>query len=57
MDVVRVFKSLSTRLYNQHDSTPGRKIWQASFYDEIIRDDEMHANIWQYIDANPQKHT
>ncbi|MCL2377366.1 MAG: transposase [Defluviitaleaceae bacterium] len=54
-DVVRVFKPMSTRLCNQDDNVTGRQIWQASFYDEIIRDERMYQNIWKYIDENPAK--
>ena len=53
MDVICVFKSLSTRLCNQNDNIEGRKIWQTSFYDEIIRDKQAYQNIWHYIDKNP----
>jgi len=31
----------------------GRKIWQTSFYDRIIRDEAEYQRIWQYIDENP----
>ncbi|MEM5775288.1 MAG: transposase [Anaerolineaceae bacterium] len=33
----------------------GESIWQKSFYDHIIRDDEDYGNIWQYIDMNPSR--
>ncbi len=33
----------------------GRKIWQASYYDHIIRDDEDLFYHWQYINENPKK--
>ena len=53
MDAVRVLKSMSTRLCNQHDNLKGRKIWQTSFYDEVIQNEEAYKYIWQYIDSNP----
>ncbi|MHB0965496.1 MAG: transposase, partial [Bellilinea sp.] len=31
----------------------GYSIWQTSFYDHIIRNDEEHRLVWDYIDANP----
>ena len=31
------------------------KLWQSSFYDHIIRNDEDYRNIWQYISGNPSK--
>ncbi|MDD6024108.1 MAG: hypothetical protein PUC06_07745 [Oscillospiraceae bacterium] len=31
----------------------GRNIWQRSFHDHIIRNDEDYGRIWLYIDNNP----
>ncbi|MHB8857748.1 MAG: transposase [Bellilinea sp.] len=31
----------------------GNPIWQTSFFDRIIRNDEEYRLIWDYIDANP----
>jgi REP element-mobilizing transposase RayT len=42
-------------LSNQHEKTQGRKIWQESFYDEIIRNEAAYLEIWKYIDENPTK--
>ena len=33
----------------------GIKIWQRSFHDHIIRDENDYLKIWQYIDTNPLK--
>ena len=30
------------------------EIWQRSFYDHIIRDQNDYNDIWQYIDTNPE---
>lgn len=30
-------------------------IWQRNYYDHIIRSEKEFLNIWNYIDANPQK--
>lgn len=54
-DIICTFKSLSTRLCNQYDNVNGRKIWQTSFYDEIIRNENTYQQIWRYIDENPLK--
>ena len=35
----------------------GFSIWQKSFHDHIIRNDEEYQEIWNYIDTNPQKWT
>ena len=29
------------------------EIWQKSYHDHIIRNEEEHLRIWQYIDENP----
>ncbi len=54
-DIICTFKSLSTRLSNKLIGAQGRKVWQTSFYDEIIRNDSAYRDIWQYIDDNPRK--
>ena len=33
----------------------GFNIWQRSYHDHIIRNDEDYLTIWDYIDTNPQK--
>ena len=33
----------------------GKNIWQRSFHDHIIRDDEDYNKIWEYIDTNALK--
>ena len=30
-------------------------LWQRSFHDHIIRNDQEYLRIWEYIDTNPQK--
>jgi len=54
-DIICAFKSLSTRLCNLLDNVQGRKIWQASFFEEVIRSESAYLQIWEYIDANPSK--
>jgi REP element-mobilizing transposase RayT len=31
----------------------GFSIWQRSFHDHIIQNDEEYSRIWNYIDTNP----
>lgn len=50
--IIQGFKSVSTRRcyplgYNA--------LWQKSFYDHIIRDENEYTEIWEYIDSNMQK--
>ncbi len=33
----------------------GKPIWQKSFYDHVIRDENDYRSKWQYIDENPAK--
>ena len=48
-DAICSFKSLSTRLAGRG------QIFQASFYDHVIRDMNDYLAVWQYIDENPVK--
>ena len=36
-----------------HRSIPDRKIWQKSYYDRVIRDEQNYRDAWRYIDENP----
>ena len=54
-DVVCTLKSITTKTANRIDGCIGRKIWQRSFHDHIIRDEKDYLKIWQYIDENPEK--
>ena len=53
--MMQAFKSKTTKLANQCDHTPGRRIWQRSFYDHVVRNEQDYAEIWKYIDDNPIK--
>ena len=52
-EVICTLKSITTKKANLCDNTPGRKIWQRSFYDHIIRNEQDYLEIWRYIDQNP----
>ena len=54
-DVLCSLKSRSTKLANKMEGQAGRKIWQRSFHDHIIRNENDYLKIWQYIDENPMK--
>ncbi|MFI3241658.1 MAG: transposase [Alphaproteobacteria bacterium] len=51
-DIICELKSKVTKLANKEEGIVGRKIFQRSFYDRIIRDDEYQP-IAQYILENP----
>ena len=55
MDVVCAYKSLTTRECNRIFQTPGRKIFQTSFYESVLRNESAYRECWQYIDENPRK--
>ena len=55
MDVVCAYKSLFTRLCNKADNKPGRKLFQTSFYEHVIRNEAAYRECWNYIDGNPGK--
>lgn len=52
-DVVRVLKSLSTRL--SRDNLRNLPLWQRSFHEHVIRNENDYREIWEYINANPAK--
>ena len=47
-DIIGRFKSFTKNKYNA-------TLWQRSFHDHIIRDENDYLKIWNYIDTNPQK--
>ena len=53
IDVVRVFKSLSTRL--SRDYIGNSPLWQRSFHEHVIRNEHDYREIWEYIDTNPAR--
>ncbi len=54
-DYVRALKSKTTVIINRKRNTKGMQMFQASFYDHIIRNQEDYLETLLYIDNNPQK--
>ena len=55
-DLVRGFKSATTREYNMLVPEDMKNtLWQSSFYDVIIKNEDMLCKIRAYIDENPMK--
>lgn len=51
--VIGLYKSgVSKRI---HQLNPDLNVWQKSFYDHIIRDENEYLRVWKYIDENPIK--
>ncbi|MBN2788105.1 MAG: hypothetical protein JXQ69_07270 [Paludibacteraceae bacterium] len=46
------FKSSATKRINQYRNTPKHSVWQARFYDHIIRSNEEYIRISHYICTN-----
>ncbi len=59
-EYIQRFKTMTTKLYidgvkaGEYPSFE-KAIWQKSFYDRIIRDENEYLLIWKYIDENPLK--
>lgn len=51
--VIKDFKSVTTRIY-KNEFSGKTSLWQKSFYDEVIENDEHFQYAWQYINENPR---
>lgn len=59
-DVMRFFKTMTTNEYLReikNNALPpiDQKLWQKSYYDHVIRNQEDYNQIWEYIENNPKK--
>ena len=48
--VIGQYKSAVTKRIRENE--PGKIVWQRSFHDHIIRNQEGYERIWSYIDTN-----
>ena len=53
-NIIGKFKASVTRNVGKA-FMPSEKLWQASFYDHIIRTQQDYKEIWEYIENNPLK--
>ena len=51
--VVGYLKMNSSKMI--HEINPDENVWQSSYYDHIIRDENDYLEKWNYIDGNPSK--
>jgi putative transposase len=51
--VMGFFKYESTRGVNDNWGAPGRRLWQRSYFDHVIRNEQALEAIRQYIETNP----
>ena len=54
-DVICAYKSLTTRAINREFKTEGRRIFQTSFYESVLRNEAAYLECWKYIEGNPGK--
>jgi REP element-mobilizing transposase RayT len=54
-EMIRGFKTFSSRKINEEIKISNKFRWQKSFYDHIIRNDKSLENLRQYIMYNPLK--
>ena len=52
-EIVRGFKTFSSRQINQLHATTGTSLWQRNCYEHIVRDDDESNRIRRYIEDNP----
>ncbi len=54
--LIKGFKSVTTRIFLRHyNSYELAALWQASYYDEVIRNEEHYTRVLDYIDQNPMR--
>jgi putative transposase len=54
-EIVRLFKSYSSRGINELRHSPGTPVWQRSYFEHVIRSEEECAQIEEYILFNAAK--
>ena len=60
-EIIRQFKTFSSRRINDflkrngYEPFPTGRLWQKSYYDHIIRDENDYLETWRYIENNPMK--
>ena len=51
--VIGQYKSTVSRVIHTIDQD--QQVWQSSYHDHVIRNEEAYQKIWSYIDANPMR--
>lgn len=54
-EIVRAFKTFSAHHINRMRYTTGMPVWQRSYYEHVIRNEETWTRIRQYIADNPKQ--
>ncbi len=53
--VIGWYKYQVTKQINLYMGVNGERIFQRSYYDHVIRNEQDYNDIWQYIENNPKK--
>jgi len=51
-EIIRAFKTFSSRQINKFRNMPGTSVWQRNYYEHVIRRDESLSKIREYIETN-----
>ena len=59
-DIMQFFKTMTTNDYIRGVKAGAlvpfdKKLWQKSYYDHVIRNQQDYDETWQYIENNPSK--
>ena len=54
-EIVRGFKTFSSRRINEIRHTPGAPVWQRNYFERVIRNDNEMHHLREYIVNNPAK--
>jgi REP element-mobilizing transposase RayT len=54
-EIVRAFKTYSSRGINEHRNSQGTSVWQRSYYEHVIRSESEYQQIGEYIVFNAAK--
>lgn len=52
-EIVRSFKTFSSKRINEIRDTPGTPSWQRNYWEHVIRDENSLRRIYEYIKTNP----
>ena len=54
-NIVGWYKYQVTKTYNKRTSMNGVRLFQRSYYDHVVRNQQDYNEIWEYIENNPRK--
>ena len=54
-EIIRAFKTYSSRRINEQRNSKGIPVWQLGYYEHVIRGEDEYEQIGEYIIFNPTK--